>query len=429
MSRTRLLPASLTIAVSLAFATACSEDPAAGAGLDAATLDGGDGSFSADLADRDVTDASDASDDAAQPDGDAPDGADDTSADGSEPDGADDSGTSDAATTDSDDAEPDSGSSPDAASPDSGGSDDVSFPDTPVDPYAPGPFRATRSDAELVVVPPSGGGIFGDPGVTLEIDVWVPEGDDPAPLFLFAPGFQLDRTNYRELGSLAASHGIIVLVPSFGDGAFSPIDHADLADYLSLVLDWALAQGAAGGNVLSGRIDPDWLVVGGHSRGGKIAFLTAINDDRFDATVTFDPVDSTGNPIFPPPPTPENPSVAPELMGDYEVPGLMFGAGRGGEGTPPCAPPTENFEAYWAGVTPSPFVLLVQAGAGHLDFATDVGFIADLGCVDGDTIADTRAYAYAAGLSFIRAVVLGDERYLPWADGTIAPAGTEVRTR
>lgn len=426
MSRTRLLPTSLTIAVSLACAAACSEDPAASAGLDAATLDGGDGSFAADLANPDAGDAGDADDaeDTAQADANS----DATSGDDST--GGDDASTAEPdAEADGSTTEPDSGSSPDASEPDSGGSDDVSFPDTPVDPYAAGPFRATRSDAELVVEPPSGGGIFGDPGVTLEIDVWVPEGDEPAPLFIFAPGFQLDRTNYRELGSRAASHGIIVLVPSFGDGAFSPIDHADLADYLSLLLDWALAQGAAGGNALSGRIDPDWLVVGGHSRGGKIAFLTAINDDRFDATVTFDPVDSTGNPIFPPPPTPENPSVAPELMGDYEVPGLMFGAGRGGEGTPPCAPPTENFEAYWAGVRPSPFVLLVQAGAGHLDFATDVGFVADLGCVDGDTIDDTRAFAYAAGLSFIRAVVQGDERYLPYADGTIAPAGTEVRTR
>jgi hypothetical protein len=305
------------------------------------------------------------------------------------------------------------------------GAPDAGFPADPVDPYGDGPYRVVAGEVELELKPATGP--FGIGRVAFDLDVWLPEGEGPFPLVVFSPAFQLGRANYRELGRRAASHGLLVLVPSYGDGALSAIDHSDLAAYVSRFIDVALAESQPGGR-FPGAVDPSAVVTGGHSRGGKIALLAAIRDERVAATVTFDPVDSTGNPILPPPPTPENPSVTPELMPGYLVPGVMIGAGKGGAGLVPCAPTAENFARYFEAVTVSPFVLVELPTAGHLDFAESAGLLS-LGCPGGDDPAANRAFAQATLVSFVKAYVQGDARYRPWADGSVVPPGAVVTTR
>ena len=330
--------------------------------------------------------------------------------------------------------EPDLSSSPDAAF----GPDLATGPDLPLPADAPSsPDVEAAPDVSATTIDPA---VFGSLAVTkhevevqsaaaggraFAVDLWLPEGSDALPLLVFSPAFQLGKESYVTLGEHVASHGVVVVVPSFGDGAFSPIDHRDLAEHVSAFLDWALA-GADGR--LDGRIDADRIVLGGHSRGGKVALLAAIGDARVDATFTVDPVDAIGNPMAPPDPTPENPSVAPELMPGYDVPGAMIGAGRGGEGFVPCAPADENYEQYMAGVTVSPFYLYEIATAGHLDFAENVGLLA-LGCPAGDAPEAHRAFAITTLTAFLGAEVAGDARYLPWLTGDSLPTDVTLTVR
>ncbi len=287
-----------------------------------------------------------------------------------------------------------------------------------VDPFAPGPFTVREAEG-MVEVAETGGGAFGRDPRVLPIRVYLPEGREPISLLVFSPGFQLGDTHYPALGNLAASHGIAVLIPTYGDSIVAAIDHSDLATFVSRLIDWAVEQ-----NGLRGRVES--IFTGGHSRGGKIAFLAAIRDERVEGTFTFDPVDITGNPFAPPPPTPENPSVTPELMGDYAVPAGIFGAGRGAEGAVACAPEGENYAAYFEALE-TEGTLWVAAGAGHLDFAEALPFIVAAGCPAGDTPEVVRGYANGLLVAYL-ATLAGQVGYAGALEAAL-PEGVERQAR
>ncbi len=309
---------------------------------------------------------------------------------------------------------------PDADLPDADLPDEGSLPpdaSAPEDPFSPGPLEVERTSVELQV-DDEGGGAFGNEPRVLSADVWIPAGEASGPLLVFAPGFQLGREHYASLGALAGSHGIVVVVPTFGDSLLAPIDHADLAVYLRRFVDWALEAPD-----IEGRLDRDALVMAGHSRGGKAALLAAIQDERVDGVFVFDPVDLTGNPFAPPQPTPENPSVTPELMPTLNVPTGIIGAGRGAEGAVACAPEGENYQAYFDAAEHSPTILWELPHAGHLDFAEAVPLLLAAGCPAGDDPLSARTFANGTLVAFVRGVVVGDERFLPFVDGRVHPDG------
>ena len=143
--------------------------------------------------------------------------------------------------------------------------DDSSIPvedvsDNPVeDAFQPGEAGSFPVEVEVVewqVTPLSSGPI--------DVHTYLPQEKDLFPCW-FAPGFQLAGQNFDWVGQFAASHGYVVLIPTFGDSILAAIDHADLAMALRSMVDIATGVDSP----LSVPVDSNLVALGGHSRGGS----------------------------------------------------------------------------------------------------------------------------------------------------------------
>ena len=251
-------------------------------------------------------------------------------------------------------------------------------------------------------------------GSSFQAKLYVPESDAPSRAVLFLPGFMLSASDFAITSERLATHGFIVLTPSFGDSFLNAIDHADLAAHSSAMLDWIVAENEQLSGPIWGSLDASGFGIAGHSRGGKIALMTALQDPRIKAVYTLDPVDSIGGP-FDTTPTPENPSVTPELIGDLAIPAGFLGAGKGGEGFQPCAPAAENHEAYYDAANGAAVAYHhVDPSAGHMDYI-DSG-AAGL-CTGGESPKEAREAGAKTLVAFMRAHLLGQDAYQSYLAG------------
>jgi predicted dienelactone hydrolase len=275
------------------------------------------------------------------------------------------------------------------------------------DPGADGPQRTNRVEVALEA---PGGGIVPR---QVAVRIYTPQGDAPAPLVVINHAFQTNGADYDDYGQRLASHGFVVLIPTW-DGGFNLRTHVELAQDHAWLLDWALAANDEDGGPLSGRIDAAHIGSMGHSRGGKQAIFAGILDDRVDAVLGLDPVDSAP-PFGGGPDT--YPSLTPERMGELNVPTAFIGAGRGGEGFMPCAPVADNYAAYYAAAqSPSAQYLLPEAG--HLDFMANCG-LACFGCVSGDDREFAHSFGLRTTVAFFARHLRDDARY----DAYLSPPG------
>ena len=253
----------------------------------------------------------------------------------------------------------------------------------------------------------------------IDINTYVPEGEGPFPLLVFAPGFQLAAQNFNWVGQMMASHGYVVLIPTFGDSIFAAIDHADLAMALRSMVDMAVAIDSP----LGVAVDSDTIALAGHSRGGKVAILASIQDSRIGAVFAMDPVDTAGGPGAQP--SPANPSVTPELMVSLSAPIGIVGAGLGATGFVPCAPPAENYAAYYA-ETSSPSYQWVLPEAGHNDFAEGLSIFLATACQGGGEQAAVQGFSGTTMIAFLHKHLLGQGGADPWLTGEKIPGSVEV---
>jgi chlorophyllase len=251
----------------------------------------------------------------------------------------------------------------------------------------------------------------------------------PFPLVVLSHGFQLNGEGYNVLGDRLASHGFVVVSPSYGDNLFNALSHTALAQIVVATIDWAAAENGRSGSALFGHLDLDKIGVTGHSRGGKQSIYAAILDPRIKAVFGIDPVDS-GPPVGGNDPV-AFPSITPERMGELTVPFAAIGAGRGGETTlfglgPACAPTADNYQAYFDASGAPAFEYLV-VDAGHLDFVDSCGFLCAT-CSQGSDASVGRNFAAQTAVAFFKVFLAADESYRPWVDGApiaaLAPAIT-----
>lgn len=258
------------------------------------------------------------------------------------------------------------------------------------DPAAVGPLGVTREEVEVA---------------GFDAVLFVPTGVAPAPAIVLAPGFQLDGSAFAGYGEHLASHGIAVLIPTFGDSLFAPISHNELADDFVVMVTWLAADS---------RIDATRIGAAGHSRGGKIAILATTRSTAIKALFGLDPVDTVGGPGAQP--SPANPSVTPERMAAVIVPFAVLGSAYGGTAAsafaPACAPVEDNYHQYAlaAGAAPVVYEWLAPA-SGHNDFADPLPFLLSFACQAGDDPAATRTLAKARLVAFFKRHLEGDQRY------------------
>ena len=294
----------------------------------------------------------------------------------------------------------------------------------PNPPTAPGPYTSVQTDTSYTVTYAAG-------DRTMDVRLYLPSdlAAGPFPLVILSHGFQLNGGGYNVLGDRLASHGFVVVSPSYGDTLFSALSHTALAQIVVATIDWAAAQNTTAGSPLFGHLDLDKIGVAGHSRGGKQSIYAAMLDPRIKAVFGIDPVDS-GPPIGGNDPV-AYPSLTPERMGELTVPFAAIGAGHGGETTfggfgPACAPTADNYQAYFDASGAPAFEYLV-VDAGHLDFVDDCGFLCTT-CGQGSDATVGRNFAAQTAVAFFKVFLAADESYRPWVDGApiaaLAPAIT-----
>ena len=267
-----------------------------------------------------------------------------------------------------------------------------------------------------------------------ELDVLVlvpaPSGDVDAPeegfpLIVFCHGFLLRGELYRSYGEHLASHGFAVVLPTLPMSLLG-MDHRVLAADVRTIIDQLLATSADPESHLTGLIDASRIGTCGHSLGGKIAVLEAVDDVRICAIGLLDPVDGGGPGIEDPV---RYPSVAPEMMPDIDRPLLFIGAELGGLTNvfTPCAPVAENYQRFYEAANP-PAIEVTQLGAGHGQYV-DPGVEALMAsCAPGTADAVwVRSSAVAYLTAFFQWWLEGDEDARRWLDARFETDEREER--
>ena len=293
---------------------------------------------------------------------------------------------------------------------------------TPADPTQPGPFAfdeledkpTLAGEAELVhCVFPTSGPAAG-----------------PFPLVLLEHGFGEANVVMAPYAERLASHGFVACEVDFPNG-LAGVDNPKQAAILKAGIDWAVAQGKAAGSKLEGRVDGARVGATGHSLGGKLSLLLAMNDPRVVAAVELDPVDGGG-------PTgctePACVDVSAKL-GALAIPTGFLGETTDATSTgfQACAPAADNYATFFAGARSPSFEVTVK-GANHLSF---VGQQAGAGACNlattpTDTVMDLAlAYVTAFYLRHLRgvpdadALLVGAEAKKRWVDTGLATLATK----
>ena len=100
--------------------------------------------------------------------------------------------------------------------------------------------------------------------------------------------------SYISLATALASHGLVIVVPTFSDFLASPTPQHGAA--VNALLDWVVAQSAQS-TPIAGRVDGSARGVAGHSNGGKTVLFAAEQSAEIRAIVALDAVDDTGDAI------------------------------------------------------------------------------------------------------------------------------------
>jgi dienelactone hydrolase len=237
------------------------------------------------------------------------------------------------------------------------------------------------------------------------------------PLILFNHGFMLWGDLYRSYGEQLASHGFVVVLPTYPMSMVG-ISHMTLAADARFVIDHCLALATDSASPLFGLVNAVAIGAAGHSFGGKLALLEAATDPRVRAIATLDPVDG-GGPVINDPVL--YPSVTPELMPEIQAPFLFVGAELGGlsDRLIPCAPATDNYQRFYEAAN-SPAIEITQIGAGHGQYADPGAALILAACTPGAVSAEwVRASSAGYLTAFFLGRLSGDVGALSWLDARL----------
>jgi hypothetical protein len=244
------------------------------------------------------------------------------------------------------------------------------FDDESVDYALPGPCKLIKWKTS-VPLPPSadpafGGALAATIGLPACLRGLRPGQTDPfagppgRPTLLFYNGFQASAAWYAAPGGVvdrAVSWGYMSVQYDTARLAMPSI--AAEAELFPVITAWLAEQSADPASRIYGQFDPERLVLGGHSRGGKLAAIVFAGAPEAAAVWLLDPVDQTDFA----PESANNPSAA-KALAEAGRPVGVVGAGVRGS----CNP-DEGDEKLYEASAPGSWRVGVP-GAGHFTFAT-----------------------------------------------------------
>lgn len=205
---------------------------------------------------------------------------------------------------------------PNACVPDAAGQAWTLQDATSVGPYAVGTHDETFVDDTRAT--PAYGTYAGADTRTLPITVWYPTTaagadvpiatDGPFPVVLYSHGFSSFRGENSRLAKHLASHGYVVVAPTFPLSNLSApagpttIDIAGQPRDLSFVLDRIVELSTTSGSVLQDGVDAERIAAAGLSMGGLttllVTFHPELRDSRIDVAIAMAPLASILLPSF-----------------------------------------------------------------------------------------------------------------------------------
>ncbi|MFZ5438371.1 MAG: alpha/beta fold hydrolase [Myxococcota bacterium] len=212
--------------------------------------------------------------------------------------------------------------------------------------FAPGPLETQQRDVAE-----------GEAGAPRPLRITAPREPGTYPVVQFHHGFLSERRTYDELLTRLASHGFVVVAPQLYPADGVPLGKPTAAEEARVAAEVARWSAETAATLVGAAADPRPIGVAGHSRGGKVSWLLALNEQLpVRALVGVDPVDGRGGPLLS-----AQPEALPDVT-DAAPPSLDIGMERGGA----CAPEGDNFRHFFERTTP-PSALLVVKGHGHGD--------------------------------------------------------------
>ncbi|CAL9116516.1 chlorophyllase-2-like [Musa acuminata AAA Group] len=241
------------------------------------------------------------------------------------------------------------------------------------------------------------------------------EGEYPTLVFLH--GYLLYNSFYSQLLRHVASHGFIIVAPQLYSVA-GPDCGAEIQS-AAAVVEW-LADGLI--HVLPEHVRSDLskLAIGGHSRGGKVAFALALGHAKttleFSALIGVGPVDGMekGKQTRPPILT-----YVPHSF-DLKMAALVIGSGLGelkkSPLFPACAPKGVNHQDFFDECRP-PAYHFVAKEYGHQDMLDDEtsgvrGKATYCLCKKGPSRKPMRAFVGGAMVAFMKSYLEDDTQFL-----------------
>lgn len=238
---------------------------------------------------------------------------------------------------------------------------------------------------------------------------------------LFQHGFMARNSAYDEILRHLTSHGFIVVAPQMYEPNLAALLGQPTADdearLVEEIVRWLPEQLP---DVVNVRPLTDRLGIAGHSRGGKVAWLTVSRDpSRFGAIAGVDPVDGTGGPFG------NQPRV---INGEsqFAIPALVIGTELGHD----CAPAGDNHVQFYA-ASASPAWHIVVPGQGHADMldepeATDAASL----CPSSNSRDGMRRLTAGLLVVLFRGGLQGDDSsYEYFADDAFAPIAFSRESR
>jgi predicted dienelactone hydrolase len=245
-------------------------------------------------------------------------------------------------------------------------------------------------------------------------------------------GLQLTPDLYNGYLQRLATFGYVAIAADFPASAFGGVDNTKNAKDMSAALDWAEQESKTAGSPLEGKANASLAGMTGHSLGGKVALLAALQDARVKASITLDPVDGGGGPGG----GCSEPACVDvsAKMGMLKIPTGFLGetldeTGNFGQA---CAPKDQNYTTFYM-PAPAPSFAVTVNGASHMSFIDnpDCGF-ACFACKTASAdhakvIGLARAYVVAFYERHLRGIA-GYDAYLTGAEAKARYVDTGLAT-
>ena len=207
-----------------------------------------------------------------------------------------------------------------------------------------------------------------------------PRARGPYPLAVFTAGFLVDAEQYASYARRLCSWGYVVVQYNKRENvAGNALDDVVSAAMIRDLIGWAQSDVLLGQLVdTAGDERGAGVYLVGHSRGGKISTLEALEDSRVRAACLLDPVDNT---VYAPLGAgfPSALAAMRERGGAQNTPPLLVvGGERGGD----CAPAGANYFDFARAASGDSWGVEL-AGAGHFQFLDNATFVQRAVCEEG----------------------------------------------